>query len=55
MNCINQINIDCEEGKLLIAALAMLTTESRLTQTPDEVLEEVSKLKEQIYAVNPNP
>lgn len=38
-----------EEGKLLIAALAKITTESQTDKTPDEVFNQVKNLKTQIY------
>lgn len=42
---INQINTDTEEGKLLIAELAKITTESQKDKTPPEVLEQLNELK----------
>lgn len=35
---VGDININTREGKLLLAALAVITTESRTNQTPDQVL-----------------
>ena len=49
MKNIQDINTDTEEGKLLIAALAKITTESQTDKTPDEVLQQVVKLKSDIY------
>jgi len=46
---INEINTETEEGKLLIAALAKITTESQTDKTPYEVLKQVNDLKDQIY------
>lgn len=49
MKNIQDINTDIEEGKLLIAALAKITTESQTDKTPNEVLQQVVKLKSDIY------
>lgn len=46
---VNEINIYIEEGKMLIAALAFITTTSRTNNTPDEVFEEIRALKNKIY------
>ena len=46
---LTEINTDIEEGKLLLAALAIITTESRTSQTPDEVLKDVIDLSKKIY------
>lgn len=40
MKNLNDIE-DNKEGKLLIAALSILTTENRTDKTPDEVLKEL--------------
>lgn len=45
---IGQIPITTNEGKLLFAALAMLSSESRTTQTPDEILADVVALSKKI-------
>lgn len=34
----NQIDTSTEEGKLLLAALAIITTESQTDKTPDQVI-----------------
>jgi len=49
MRTINEINTETEEGKMLMAALAKLTTESQTDKTPDEVLEQVQRLKDEMY------
>lgn len=41
---INQISTRTAEGRLLIAAIAKLTTESQTDKTPDEVLQQCAKL-----------
>jgi len=43
-----QINTDIEEGKLLIAALAKITTEFQTDKTPKEVLKQLIKLKDKM-------
>lgn len=45
---INQIDTTTEEGKLLMAALVKITTESQTDKTPYEVLEQLEKLKDQM-------
>ena len=45
---IKQINTDTEEGKMLMAALAKITTESQTDKTPYEVLEQLNSLKNQM-------
>lgn len=49
MKDINEINTGTEEGKLLIASLAKISTESQTDKTPDEILEQITKLKDEIY------
>ena len=44
-NDINKINTSSEEGKLLLAAIAKITTESQRDKTPYEVLEQLDELK----------
>jgi hypothetical protein len=46
---INQINTKTEEGKMLMAALAKITTESQTDKTPYEVLEQLNKLKDKMF------
>jgi hypothetical protein len=41
---ISQIDTSTTEGILLVAALAKISTESQTDKTPDEVLEQISKL-----------
>ncbi len=42
---LNKINTKSEEGRLLLAAIAKITTESQRDKTPDEVIEQLNKLK----------
>ena len=46
---LNEINYQTDEGKLLMAALAIITTECRTNKTPDEVIEELNKLSEHMF------
>jgi sulfopyruvate decarboxylase TPP-binding subunit len=49
MEDIKEINTEIPEGKLLMAALAIITTESRTDKTPYEVLEIITKLSKEMY------
>jgi hypothetical protein len=49
---INQIDTASQEGKLLMAALAMITTESRRDETPYQVLAHAQKLANKMYPVS---
>jgi hypothetical protein len=46
---LNEINYSINEGRLLMAALAIITTELRTNKTPDEVIEELNKLSEHMF------
>ena len=50
MKNIKEINTETEEGKMLMAALAKITTESQTDKQPDEVLEQITKLKKSMYS-----
>ncbi len=50
---LRDIDTSTKEGKLLMAALAILTTESRTHQTPDTVLEACRTLTETMYTEDP--
>ncbi len=41
---LNDINTETEEGKMLLAALAKITTESQTDKTPDQVIGQLNKL-----------
>lgn len=45
---LNDINTETEEGKMLMAALAKITTESQTNKTPYEVIEQLNELKEKM-------
>jgi hypothetical protein len=46
---INQISLNSREGRLLMAALAKITTESQTDKTPDEVLAQVYDLQKEMF------
>jgi hypothetical protein len=46
---LEDINVNTREGRMLGAALAMLTTECRTNKTPYQVIEELSELAEKMY------
>jgi hypothetical protein len=50
---LNEIDCGIYEGRLLIAALAVITTECRTNKTPDEVIEELNKLSEHMFRSEP--
>jgi hypothetical protein len=50
---LNEINYSINEGRLLMAALAIITTECRTNKTPDEVIEELNKLLEHMFRSEP--
>jgi hypothetical protein len=43
------INTNIPEGKLLLAALAKITTESQTDKTPYEVIEQLNKLSDEMF------
>tara|TARA_R100001244_G_C5139686_1_gene127602 strand:+ start:714 stop:869 length:156 start_codon:yes stop_codon:yes gene_type:complete len=45
---LEQINTEKEEGKMLMAALAKITTESQTDKTPYEVLKQLNELKDKM-------
>ena len=49
MKSIKEINTESEEGKMLMAALAKITTESQTDKEPDEVIEQVTKLRNSMF------
>ena len=46
---ISAINTNCAEGRLLMAALAKITTESQTDKTPEEVLMQCTALASDMY------
>lgn len=45
---INDIDTTTDEGKLFLSALAMLSTELETNKTPDEIINQIKKLKDNI-------
>jgi len=45
MNDINKINTSTEDGKMLLAAVAKITTESQTNKTPSQVMRQITRLK----------
>lgn len=52
---LSQIDTGIIEGRLLIAALSVLSVESRTHQEPDEILYDIIVLQSEIYKDNPLP
>lgn len=50
---LNQISYYSHEGRLLMAALAMITTECRTNKTPYEVIEELNELSKHMFRNEP--
>jgi transcription termination factor NusB len=50
MKSINDIDTASEEGRLLFAAIVIITTESRKDKTPDQVLSSIEDLALDMYA-----
>jgi hypothetical protein len=50
---LNEINYSINEGRLLMAALAVITTECRTNKTPYEVIDELNKLSEHMFRSEP--
>lgn len=46
---LSEVNTNCAEGRLFMAALAKLTTESQTDKTPDEVLGQCIELAKDMY------
>jgi hypothetical protein len=48
---LNEINYQNNEGRLLMAALAIITTECRTNKTPDEVIKELNQRADDMFQV----
>ena len=55
INDLNDIDISTEEGKMLMAALAKITTESQTDKTTGQVIAQLNELKDHMYAKDENP
>ena len=49
---LNEINYQINEGRLLMAALAIITTECRTNKTPNEVINELNQLADDMFQVS---
>jgi|688.fasta_scaffold1363449_1 hypothetical protein len=49
MQELNEIDCEIYEGRLLMAALAVITTECRTNKTPYEVIDELDKLSVHMF------
>ena len=49
MKSISEIDTSHEHGKLLLAALAKISTESQTDKTPDQVLRQLNKLSKKMF------
>ena len=47
---LNQIDDNSEQGKLLLMAIAHITSHSRTTSTPDDVIEELNITRDFVYS-----
>ena len=49
---LNEINYSINEGRLLMAALAIITTECRTNKTPNEVINELNHRADKMFQVS---
>ena len=49
INDINDINTDIEEGKLLLASISKLSSESQSSKTPNQILGQLNKLSDVMF------
>ena len=49
ISTLQEINYQTDEGQLLMAALAIITTELRTNKTPDEVIKELNELSKHMF------
>lgn len=52
---INDVEHERAEGRLLMAAIAKITTESQTDKTPDEVLEQLNILQKKMFIEKATP
>ena len=48
---LNEINYSINEGRLLMAALAIITNECRINKTPNEVISELNQQADDMFQV----
>ena len=49
---LNEINYSINEGRLLMAALAIITTECRTNKTPNEVINELNNRADEMFQIS---
>lgn len=49
---LNEINYSINEGRLLMAALAIITSECRTNKTPNEVINELNNRADKMFQVS---
>lgn len=54
ITCTSHIDTDTPEGRALVSALSMITTQIHTSKTPDQVLEMLNELTDKIYKPKPN-
>ncbi len=52
---LNQINADNDEGKMLLAAIAIITTESQTDKTPNKVIAQLMDLQGKMHFEEKEP
>ena len=52
MKDLNKINDKTDEGKMLMAALALITMRLRTNKTPNKVLGELEEIRDTMYRKN---
>ncbi len=45
----NNINTSTKEGRYLLAAIAKITTESQTDKSPDDVLQQLDELQQEMF------
>ena len=49
---LNEINYSINEGRLLIAALAIITTENKTNKTPNEIIKQLNQLADNMFQIS---
>ena len=49
---LNDIDTTSEQGKMLLAAIAKISTESQTNKTPDQILTQVYKLRKAMFTTD---
>lgn len=51
---LNTINLETEDGKMLLAAIAKISTESQTNKTPNQIISQLNKLKNHMFTDQTN-